>query len=432
MSTRKPRAAAKVVKYIDDSDDEEFEDRISSRKDMMKSRALKITDEDEDEIGERELECKSLSSSTTKRIRTPEKATEVANENVPNQAKEQKIIRTPVNDDRKSGKKGRVQDSDSYESDSDVSSDDEEFDSETDSELEEPILKKKRKPSPSNSVKHKPSTPAAGLNGTKRPSPKMKVSPGKSRAASSSSSTFITSTLVENPVDITKGPPVNTENGAARLIKEYMKLQNRPYSAIQIFDNLHKRIQKSSVEKVLAKLSREEDKNTCQPVLCEKEYGKAKIYYYNQAQLPSLSISEMNSLDDEVATLNNELKRLESQVFEAKERMEKLLKEPTDDELDKELKETEARVETKRRKAETLSGPDAKSVDPYARQKVIEEYNFYRKHWKDRKEKVMDLIDMMSDGMNKKVEDVIEICGLESDENEGVKLPPPIDIRGKQ
>ena len=34
--------------------------------------------------------------------------------------------------------------------------------------------------------------------------------------------------------DITKGPKVNTESQAKKLIKMYMRLQNRPYSPIQV------------------------------------------------------------------------------------------------------------------------------------------------------------------------------------------------------
>ena len=75
--------------------------------------------------------------------------------------------------------------------------------------------------------------------------------------------------------DITKGPAVATEASAKKLIQQYMTLQNRPYSAIQVFDNLHGRVPKSTVQKVL-------DSLTSTNVLNIKEYGKAKIYYVDQ------------------------------------------------------------------------------------------------------------------------------------------------------
>ncbi len=37
------------------------------------------------------------------------------------------------------------------------------------------------------------------------------------------------------------GPPVSSEAAAKKLVLSYMCEQNRPYSAIQVFDNLHQR-----------------------------------------------------------------------------------------------------------------------------------------------------------------------------------------------
>jgi len=55
-----------------------------------------------------------------------------------------------------------------------------------------------------------------------------------------------------------------------------MKEKNRPYSLINIHDNLHGKIKKANLEKLLDKLSKGEDGElTC------KEFGKAKIYLYN-------------------------------------------------------------------------------------------------------------------------------------------------------
>ena len=59
--------------------------------------------------------------------------------------------------------------------------------------------------------------------------------------------------------DITRGPSVTTEAAAKKLLLAYLHQQNRPYSAIQVFDNLHKRVPKSTVEKVLTLLADDPD-----------------------------------------------------------------------------------------------------------------------------------------------------------------------------
>lgn len=93
-----------------------------------------------------------------------------------------------------------------------------------------------------------------------------------------------------------------------------------------------------------------------------------------------------------------------------------------------------------------------------ARVKVVEEFNFYRNEWKNRRNKCVDVIDNMSEGMDKKVKnhtchywthtaackhilfsscpllqvkDVMELMGIESDEAEKVKLPEPIAVAKK-
>lgn len=54
-------------------------------------------------------------------------------------------------------------------------------------------------------------------------------------------------------IDITQGPPITTDTAAKKLVLQYLKQQNRPYSVLQIHDNLHKRIPKPSLERVLSK-----------------------------------------------------------------------------------------------------------------------------------------------------------------------------------
>lgn len=72
----------------------------------------------------------------------------------------------------------------------------------------------------------------------------------------SSSSTTLASMASMASEDITRGPDVVTESSAKKLILQYMKQQNRPYSAMQVFDNLHKRVAKSLTERALESLAK--------------------------------------------------------------------------------------------------------------------------------------------------------------------------------
>jgi TBPIP/Hop2 winged helix domain len=107
---------------------------------------------------------------------------------------------------------------------------------------------------------------------------KSEVAKTVSSTTSSSSSASCSSAAVGGG-DITRGANITTESAAKKLILQYLKLQNRPYSAIQVFDNLHKRIAKPTVERCLSTLSENDGGLRC------KEYGKAKIYFFDQKNM---------------------------------------------------------------------------------------------------------------------------------------------------
>ncbi len=68
------------------------------------------------------------------------------------------------------------------------------------------------------------------------------------------------------------------------------------------------------------------------------------------------------------------------------------------------LKEAEDRVEGKRLR---LLGAEASSFDPLAAAKLLKRHNETRAAWKDRKDKCVDAVEMIADGMEKKAKFVM-------------------------
>eukprot|EP01041_Mallomonas_annulata_P008887 gene8887-18400_t len=254
--------------------------------------------------------------------------------------------------------------------------------------------KKESSPSPSNATPNKKSAVSTSISSSKAPA-------GVNISAN---------------IDITKGPPVSTEASAKKLIMQYMTLQNRPYSVIQIFDNLHGRIPKPTVQRVMDVLS------SATGGLKVKEYGKAKIYYLDQDNLSSdHTASDLANLDSEIRTLKGRLDELQQQEATLQERSKTLLDEPTDTDLDKAIEETQRRVEQYRQRVSAISSGN---TDPKALENAVAAYNVYRKAWKERKDRCSDLAGTVADSTNKRVRDVMGEMGLETDEDEGVTLPP--------
>ncbi|SBT71971.1 Tat binding protein 1(TBP-1)-interacting protein, putative [Plasmodium malariae] len=89
------------------------------------------------------------------------------------------------------------------------------------------------------------------------------------------------------------------ESEAKEKIFKYMKQTNRPYSVVNVYDNLHGSISKNSVQKLMDELS-VENKLQC------KEYGKAKVYLINQKEFKSLNMEEINKLKKDIERIKEE------------------------------------------------------------------------------------------------------------------------------
>jgi hypothetical protein len=97
----------------------------------------------------------------------------------------------------------------------------------------------------------------------------------------------------------TTGPPVSTPLESRNLVKQYLLNQNRPFSVIQIYDNLHHRVPKPQLQRGMYDSSSFLNSHCCLALdeLCApgpkcclrvKDYGKAKIYFADQVCNTSL------------------------------------------------------------------------------------------------------------------------------------------------
>ena len=66
---------------------------------------------------------------------------------------------------------------------------------------------------------------------------------------------------------------------------------------------------------------------------------------------------------------------------------------------------------------------------PKTKKQLNKEINNLRNEWKNRKEKCMDFVYNLSDAMEKKPKDVLKILDIETDEAQGVKIPPKKDMQ---
>lgn len=114
------------------------------------------------------------------------------------------------------------------------------------------------------------------------------------------------------------------------------------------------------------------------------------------------------------AELNNQVQTIEKQVQELEQR----------------LQETHARIrgsESNRSKSAPLTSSRKQPNKPQSSKQMKKRINAMRLQWKTRKEKCMDFVEQLADGMEKKVKEVLNLLELETDEMLGVKIPPKHD-----
>ena len=167
-------------------------------------------------------------------------------------------------------------------------------------------------------------------------------------------------------------------------------------------------------------------------IVLKKEFssknGRSKeLYWANQESTAKAVMSLELPTTEEMARTKEEYASLRAKHALISKEMQSVQQEISNEELDAKLQEMETALdetkgriaETKQRIASTLSAK--KEQDPMILKK---QFNYYRDEWKTRKTKCMDFVDQMADGMEKPLKAVVNLLDIETDEMEGVTLPP--------
>eukprot|EP01138_Halocafeteria_seosinensis_P005860 gb/GECG01005990.1/.p1 GENE.gb/GECG01005990.1/~~gb/GECG01005990.1/.p1 ORF type:complete len:373 (+),score=102.62 gb/GECG01005990.1/:1-1119(+) len=279
-----------------------------------------------------------------------------------------------------------------------------------------PAAPKATKAAPAANKRAAPAAKSDALASLPKKKRATKAGDGESVASTASAGSKKTANSTKVPAKGGDKVKAVSEVEAPAYVLDYVNKQNRPYSVLNIFENLHGAVKKASLTRVLDKLA-DEGK------IHAKTYGKSKVYYPDQAQYGEIQETDISSLQEEVKELTtkqnevkNERKRLEQEVSSLQSSL-------TTEQLGKSIEELKKTISEKEAKLERLneaSGGEVVTKD--TRKNIIAEVNKYRKTWVDRKNKVMDLVDNMSEGTGKKPKEIMEEAGIETDEEMGINV----------
>lgn len=242
--------------------------------------------------------------------------------------------------------------------------------------------------------------------------------PSSAPVRTPASKTAPSSTPVNTPAAKTEPPstaPKMAIGGVEQTVCEYLLVQNRPYNAIQITENLRKTIPKSHIDKVLDALS-------AKGTLVCKEVGKQKIYYPNQEQFDTPDEDTMRIMLDTANRKNEEAKWLRRENEASRSEVKSLENELDDDSLSAKIEELEAETVQLRSRLADIQGT-GQGCTVLDKEKISKQYTEIRTQWRKRKRQVMDGINQMCDSMETmRPKDLMEKMGIELDEEWKVQL----------
>ncbi|XP_005531531.1 PREDICTED: homologous-pairing protein 2 homolog [Pseudopodoces humilis] len=219
---------------------------------------------------------------------------------------------------------------------------------------------------------------------------------------------------------MSKGREAAAGGGAAAVLLRYLREQNRPYSAQDAFGNLQREhgLGKAAVVKALEQLAQ-------QGRVREKAYGKQKIYFADQEQLPAASDAELRGLDGEIAARSAQLQALQQSCRHMEAELKDLNSSMTTPEIAREIEALRKDCASCTEKLERIKSA-TNHVTPEEKEKVCREQQLYRREWRRRKRMATELLDAILEGYPKSKKQFFEEVGIETDEDHGVVLPATV------
>ena len=205
------------------------------------------------------------------------------------------------------------------------------------------------------------------------------------------------------------------EAGATKAILEYLNRTNRPYSAGDIFNNLHKEFGKTAVTRALDDLA-------ANGKIKEKVNGKQKIYFANQDQFPSASENQLKSMDAEIIELTTNLKGLNDNIKEKEARLSHFNSSLSIDQIEQEISKYDKEVKDLKAKIQSINA-SVKDIDPKENEKIKEERNKVVREWRKRKRMANSILEAILEGYPKPKKTLMDDIGIETDEDYKVTMP---------
>ncbi|KAF7715096.1 Uncharacterized protein PECH_007653 [Penicillium ucsense] len=228
-----------------------------------------------------------------------------------------------------------------------------------------------------------------------------------------SSSAFLTHAMAPRTEKETKGNSAEIDD--ASLILDYLREQNRPYSAIEVSANLHNKVNKAQAGKILKDLHQKGE-------IEGRTAGKQIVYHALQKSSDPASPELLTALGQEITTLQEELSIIKANEKKARAALATLQAKPRLSALREEIRQlaterdaAQARVHENR----SDSGDDHQpQISPAARAQLERDWTQWQRHARLRRRICRELWECCSEVLPEGVATAAELwetLGLEGE-----------------
>ncbi|KAK9717705.1 hypothetical protein K7432_006028 [Basidiobolus ranarum] len=199
-----------------------------------------------------------------------------------------------------------------------------------------------------------------------------------------------------------------------QTVLDYLRKTNRPYSATDVFNNLHGAVGKTAVQKILTQLVEKEE-------IIGKAYGKQWVYCISQDKFETPSQEDLNEMDKSI----EEIKQKVAQEKEKNKQLTSVLSGLNNSLTNEEIEEKLSLLEAENKKYEERLAnlrEGGKQMTLEDKKKIDNEYENNRKIWKTRKRMFNDIFNTITEFMPGKPKDLMEEQGIETDADAGVDI----------
>ncbi|RPA98838.1 homologous-pairing protein-like protein 2 [Choiromyces venosus 120613-1] len=200
-----------------------------------------------------------------------------------------------------------------------------------------------------------------------------------------------------------------TGDQASSLVLEYLRQQNRPYSAIEISANLHNAVTKPAATKILKELDE-------RGVIEGRASGKQVVYHIIQDPKDLASPEELKAMDMETEAVKQEIGGLKAELRALQSTLNTLKAAPTAASLLETVALLEAEIQNLQIRLEPLRSSAVKPVSAEEKATISNEHTRLQKILKGRKNQFKEFWDTICDGcVDANPNDLWERLGLEED-----------------